>query len=182
MQAGLNGLAARTSGVMVIASGIDRETMSWKSALAVVLLLISVVSLAGCTGSSPASPPAPVPLVTTVPATLAPAITTAPVTTAATLAPATPAPGPSKTYTFDGTGDSTETFTTATDRTWVFRMSSPAKEIFVVTLKDRNGDTIDVLADASDVYAGTESVTLKAGTWYLDIAADAPWSVTVSTE
>ena len=182
MQAGLNGLAARTSGVMVIASGIDRETMSWKRALVVTLLLISVVSLAGCTGPSPASPPAPVPLVTTVPATPAPAITTAPVTTAATLAPATPAPGPSKTYTFDGTGDSTETFTTATDRTWVFRMSSPAKEIFVVTLKGRNGDTIDVLADASDVYAGTESVTLKAGTWYLDIAADAPWSVTVSTE
>jgi len=182
MQAGLNALAAHTSGVMVIASGIDRETMSWKSAVVVTLLLISIVSLAGCTGSSPASPPAPVPLVTTVPAPPAPAITAAPVTTTAALAPATPAPGPSKTYTFDGTGDSTETFTTTTDRTWVFRMSSPAKEIFQVTIKDRNGDTIDVLAEASDAWAGTESVTLKAGTYYLAIAADSSWSVTVSTE
>jgi hypothetical protein len=156
--------------------------MSWKRALVVTLLLISVVSLAGCTGSSPASPPAPVPLVTTVPATTAPVIPSAPVTTTATTAPATPAPGPSKTYTFDGTGDATETFTTTTDRTWVFRMSSPAKEIFQVTIKDRNGDTLDVLAEASDAWAGTESVTLKAGTYYLDIAADAPWSVTVSTE
>lgn len=167
---------------MVIASGNDREPMSWKRALVVTLLLISVVSLAGCTGPSPSATPAPVPLVTTVPATPAPVIPSAPVTTTATQAPATPAPGPSKTYTFEGTGDSAETFTTATDRTWVFRMSSPAKEIFVVTIKDVNGDTIDVLADASDVWAGTESVSLKAGTYYLDIAADAPWSVTVSTE
>ncbi|MDD1681000.1 MAG: hypothetical protein LUQ35_05270 [Methanoregula sp.] len=156
--------------------------MSWKRALVVTLLLISAAGLAGCTGPSPAVTPAPVPVVTTVPATPAPAITSAPVTTAAALTPATPAPALSKTYTFEGSGDATETFTTATDRTWVFRMSSPAKEIFVVTIKDRNGDTIDVLADASDVYAGTESVTLKAGTYYLAIAADAPWSVTVSTE
>jgi hypothetical protein len=169
---------------MVIASDNNRETMSWKNALGVILLLISAVSLAGCTGSSPApaATPTPVPVVTTVPATPAPAITTAPVTTTAALTQATPAPGPAQTYTFEGSGDSTEKFTTATDRTWVFRMSSPAKEIFQVTIKDRNGDTIDVLAEASDVYAGTESVTLKAGTYYLDIAADSSWSVTMSTE
>jgi hypothetical protein len=61
-------------------------------------------------------------------------------------------------------------------------MSSPAKEIFQVTIKDRNSDTIDVLADASDVYAGTESMTLKAGTYYLEVFADSSWSVTMSTE
>jgi ABC-type glycerol-3-phosphate transport system substrate-binding protein len=155
-----------------------------KCAVIVTILLISAVSLAGCTGSSPATAatPAPVPVVTTVPATPAPAITTAPVAATAALTQATPGRGPSQTFTFEGSGDSTEKFTTATDRTWVFRMSSPAKEIFQVTIKDKNGDNVDVLAEASDVYAGTESVTLKAGTYYLEVFADSSWSITMSTE
>jgi hypothetical protein len=159
--------------------------MSWKCALVVTILLISVTCMAGCTGpSAPPVTPAPVPPVTTVPATPAHATTTVPVMTGAAVVTKTPAPAHSspQEYTFDGTGDSTETFTTTSDRTWVFRMSSPAKEIFLVTIKDRNGDAIDVLADASDVYAGTESVSLKAGTYYLDIAADAPWTITVSAQ
>lgn len=152
-----------------------------------MIFLVSVTCMAGCTGSPPApgAAPAPVTVATTVPAAPAPAETTTPVVTTAAWTTVQDTPGTqrySQTYTFDGTGDSTETFTTTSDRTWVFRMSSPAKEIFVVTIKDRNGDAIDVLADASDVYAGTESVTLKAGTYYLDIAADAPWAITVSTE
>jgi hypothetical protein len=153
--------------------------MSWNPVV-VTLLLISAAGLAGCTGS-PAAPPAPVPAATTMTEPPAP-VTTAPAATTVALTPAPPVPGPAKTYTFDGTGDSTETFTTTTDRTWVFRMSSPAKEIFQVTLRDRNGDTLDVLADASDPWAGTESVTLKAGTYYLAVTADSSWSVTVSTE
>jgi hypothetical protein len=158
--------------------------MSWKCAVIVTLLLVSAMCMAGCTGPSPApaATPAPVPLVTTVPATPAPAITTAPVTTTAALVTKTPAPGPSQTFTFEGSGDTTEKFTTATDRTWVFRMSSPAKDIFQVSIMDRNGDIVDVLAEASDVYAGTESVTLKAGTYYLEVFADSSWSVTMSTE
>jgi hypothetical protein len=167
----------------VITSDDNCGAMSSKCAVIVTFLLVSVMCMAGCTGSSPApaATPAPVPVVTTVPATPAPAITTAPVTTTAALTQATPAPGPSQTFTFEGSGDSTEKFTTATDRTWVFRMSSPAKEIFQVTIMDRNGDIVDVLAEASDVYAGTESVTLKAGTYYLEVFADSSWSVTMST-
>jgi hypothetical protein len=59
--------------------------------------------------------------------------------------------------------------------------SVPAKEIFLVEIVDDHGDDIDVLADASDVYAGTESGWLNAGTYYLDVAADSPWTVTMST-
>jgi hypothetical protein len=73
------------------------------------------------------------------------------------------------------------TFEISRDRTWVFRMSSSAKEIFLVEIVDDHGDDIDVLADASDVYAGTESGWLNAGTYYLDVAADSPWTVTMST-
>jgi hypothetical protein len=171
---------------MVITSENNRGTMEWKRAVVVTILFISAVSMAGCTGTSPAPvvTPGPVP----VPATAV--STAAPVTTAAVVAPATTRPTletpvtgnpSSKTYSFEGTGDDTRQFTTPDDRTWVFRMSSPAKEIFLVKLMDSHGDDIDVLADASDVYAGTESVSLKAGTWYLDVSADSPWTITMST-
>ncbi len=160
--------------------------MSLRSAVIVTILLIGVTCMAGCTGPSPApaAPPAPVTAVTTVPAPPAPATTAAPVPTTAAGTATTPGPAhpSSPAYTFEGSGDDTVTFTTASERTWVFRMSSPAQEIFLVTIKDVNGDDIDVLADASDVYAGTESVSLEAGTYYLDVAADAPWTITVSTE
>jgi hypothetical protein len=160
--------------------------MEWKPVVVAMILLFCAAGMAGCTNSSPAPvvTPGPVPVPTTVTSTAGPVTTTAPAATATTLpTPGTPAPGnPSpKTYTFEGTGDDTRQFTTTDDRTWVFRMSSPAQEIFLVTLMDRNGDAIDVLADASDVYAGTESVSLKAGTYYLDVSADSPWTITVST-
>jgi hypothetical protein len=156
-----------------------------KCAVVVTILLISLVSMAGCTGSSPAAvaTPAPSSVAATVMSTPVPAGTAAPVVTSAAWTPETPATGHpySKTYTFEGTGDYTQSFTTTDDRTWVFRMASPAKEIFLVTIKDDRGDDIDVLADASDVYAGTESVWLNAGTYYLDVAADSPWTITMST-
>lgn len=159
--------------------------MAGNYAVMVTVLLISAMSMAGCTGSLPAPvvTTAPVPVTTMRISTPAPVTTAAPVTATPVGTTETPAPGhPSlKTYTFGGTGDSTQSFTTTDDRTWVFRMSSPAKEIFLVTIRDDRGDDIDVLADASDVYAGTESVWLKAGTWYLDVAADSPWTITLST-
>ena len=160
--------------------------MAWKYAVTITVLLIGVMGMAGCTGSPPAPvvTPAPVPVTTMVISTPAPVTTTAaPVTTTLVWTTEIPATGHpySKTYTFEGTGDYTQEFTTDSSRTWVFRMSSPAKEIFLVTIRDDHGDDIDVLADASDVYAGTESVWLNAGTYYLDVVADSPWTITMST-
>lgn len=164
--------------------------MSLKYAVVVLILLIGVMGIAGCTGTSPApavsSPPPSVAV--PVASTPAPAGTpgvVAPPSPTAVAWTTVPAPVPdhpsSKTYTFEGTGDYTQEFTTDSSRTWVFRMSSPAKEIFLVKIMDDHGDDIDVLADASDVYAGTESVWLNAGTYYLDVAADSPWTITMST-
>jgi hypothetical protein len=171
---------------IVITSDNDRGSMEWKCAVVVTILLISTMSLAGCTGSPPApvATPVPVPVATSVPDT------TAPVTTAAPVAPTTtwptletPATGHpySKTYTFEGTGDYIETFTTTSDGTWVFRMNYPGKEVFIVTVKDNSGDTIEVLANEAGSFTGTKSVQLMAGTYYLDVAAAAPWTITMST-
>jgi hypothetical protein len=158
--------------------------MEWKCVV-VIILLISVMSMAGCTGSPPApvTTPAPLPVATTVASTLAPAGTTAPVVTSVAWTTETPATGhaSSKTYSFEGSGDYIHTFTTTTDGTWVCRMNYPGDEVFIVTIKDDRGDTIVVLANEGGSFTGTKSVRLDAGTYYLDVAAAAPWTITLST-
>jgi hypothetical protein len=160
--------------------------MEWKCAVVVTFLLITVMSMAGCTGSPPApvATPAPVSVTVTVPGTPAPAgttVTVSPATARTTLPAAVPDHPYSKMYTFEATGDYVHTFTTTNDGTWVFRMTYPGKEDFVVRLQDNHYDNIDVLANAWGSYTGTKSMWLKAGTYYLDVSAGSPWTITMST-
>jgi hypothetical protein len=160
-------------------------------AVVLMVLIISILSFSGCTSSSPAAvaTPAPVPVATTVAGTPAPAGTAATVALPSPAAAAwttVPAPVPdhpsSKTYTFEGTGDYTQEFTTDSSGTWVFRMNCPdAEEIFRVTIKDKNFDDVEVLADEGGAYSGPKSVQLVAGKYYLDVASDSPWTITMST-
>lgn len=161
--------------------------MSIRNAILISVLLACLLLLAGCSGTNPASPAAttapektPAPAETAVPGT--------PAVPAATSAPAATAPQYeghpyTKTYTFTGTGDYTQEFTTDSARAWVFRMSCPgAQEIFMADVMDRNGDTVAELADAgAGAYEGSATVQLPAGLYYLDVAADSPWTVTMST-
>jgi hypothetical protein len=108
----------------------------------------------------------------------APATTAAPVVTYVPWTTETPAAGHpySKTYSFHGTGDYEDfTFTTDTDATWVFRMD-PGPGAFHVILYDVRGNEIAVLPPT-----GTISIRLAAGDYYFDIAADAPWYITMTT-
>ena len=150
--------------------------MSLKHVIVVTILLISAVSMAGCTGSPSA------PVATTVPETPVPVITASPVLPAVTWPTLeTPATGHpySKTYSFHGSGTYEDfTFTTDSDATWVFRMD-PGNGYFLVILKDAQGKQIEVLADGPPT--GTRSVWLKAGDYSFDITADSPWYITMST-
>jgi hypothetical protein len=164
--------------VIVITSDTEGGIMKGKCTVVLIIILISAMSMAGCVGSPSA------PMTTPVPATPAPVTTAAPViipTTWPTLE--TPANGhpSSKTYSFEGTGDDTQIFTTTSDGTWVFRMNYPGDEVFIVTIKDESGDDIEVLANEGGSYTGTKSMQLDAGTYYLDVAAAAPWTITMST-
>ena len=165
---------------IVITSENNRGTMSLNYAVVITILLVSVVSLAGCTGS-PVTTPAPGSMTINSPA---PAGTAAPVGTSAAWTTETPATGHpfSKTYTFDGTGDYDKfTFTTDSDRTWVFRMTYPHEGVFIVIVKNDRGEDIAVLAREGESSTGPKSIWLKAGNYYFDIAADAPWTITMST-
>lgn len=157
--------------------------MSSNFAVVITILLISVVSLAGCTGSM-VTTPAPGSMTSPVISTPAPAGTAAPVRTSAAWTPETPATGhpSSKTYTFEGTGDyDMFTFATDSDRTWVFRMTYPHEGVFIVILKNDRGEDIAVLSREGESGTGPKSVWMKAGNYYFDIAADAPWAITMST-
>jgi hypothetical protein len=163
-----------------IASDNDWGTMEWKFIIVLTILLISSVSMAGCTGPSPApvAAPAPVPASTTVP-TPASVSWAAPTTTWPTLE--TPATGHpySKTYSFHGSGTYEDfTFTTTSDATWAFQMD-PGPGYFLVILKDAQGKQLEVLADGAA--AGTKSAWLKAGDYAFDITAESPWDITMST-
>jgi hypothetical protein len=156
--------------------------MKGKYIIVLTVLLISALSMAGCTGTSPAPVGTPVPPVTaatTVPGTPGSVSWAATPTTWPT--PETPATGHpySKTYSFHGSGTYEDfTFTTASDATWAFRMD-PGTGYFLVILKDARGKQIQVLADGPA--AGTRSVWLKAGDYAFDITADSPWYITMTT-
>jgi len=168
--------------------------MSLRNAILLSVLLACMLLLAGCMGTQPASPVTPAaPAETPASAPVQPthmetaAMTTPAVTAAssASLVTETPYEGHpySKTYTFTGTGDYTQEFTTDSSRAWVFRMSCPgAQEIFTADVMDENGDTVADLANAGGgAYTGSATVQLPAGKYYLEVAADSPWTITMST-
>jgi hypothetical protein len=164
---------------IVIASDNNRETMSLKYTVIIMVLLIGVLSLAGCTGSSSApvatSTPLPAATVHNTPVPSAAPVMSAQWTTE------TPYAGHPylKTYSFHGSGDYEDfTFSTDNDATWAFRMD-PGQGYFLVSLKDAQNNEIKVLADGPG--ASTNSVWLRAGNYHFDIAADSPWYITMST-
>jgi len=153
-------------------------------AVAGTVLIISALVMTGCTGPSPqpVATLSPVPVATTV--TLNLEGTVAPVTTTAAWTVETPKTGRpySKLYTFTATGDYDEhTFTTDSDRTWVFRLTYPEEGDFIVVIKDNHGDVREVLASAGESSTGQKSVWLEAGTYALDVQAEAPWTITMFT-
>ncbi len=157
--------------------------MSVRYAVILLILLIGMFGTAGCTGSPPAPLATPTPSSVTFPAagTPAPSGTVLPVVTYRTWTPETAAPGHpySKTYSFHGSGDYEDfTFSTENDAAWNFRMD-PGAGYFLVSLKDAGNNEITVLADGPG--SVTRSVTLKAGNYHFDIAADSPWYITMTT-
>jgi hypothetical protein len=158
--------------------------MEWKYTVMVMVLLTCVVGMTGCTGPSPAPVATPTLSSVAFPGTTAPAPvqTAAPVVSAAWTTETPYAGHPyTKTFSFHGSGDYEDfAFSTDSDATWNFRMD-PGKGYFLVSLKDARNNEITVLADGTNAGSSQKSVTLKAGNYHFDIAADSPWYITMST-
>lgn len=163
--------------------------MSVRNALLLFLLLACMIVLAGCSGSQPArGAAAPVPAGTNAPApagtAAAPAVSAPPAPSAAPVVTGTQAApkAAGKTYSFEGDNDATGVFTTDSSRSWVFAMSCPgAQEIFMANVMDKNHDNVAELAnEGAGSFTGSKTVQLPAGKYYLEVAADSPWTITVS--
>ncbi len=159
--------------------------MEWKYPGTVMVLLIILICMAGCTGpsSAPVSTPAPVPAVPVPapPALAGTAATVAPVYSWTTETPYAGHPY-TKTYSFHGTGDYEDfSFSTEKDATWVFTLTYPKEGVFMVVLKDARGGELQVLANEGGAGTNRKTVSLKAGDYFFDIKADAPWYITMST-
>jgi hypothetical protein len=175
--------------------------MILKHGVVLTILLICTLGMAGCTGSpqAPVTTPAPLPVATAMPGTPAPAGSGIPVVSygegtpeiavpvvtygAGTAETAAADSLPSKTLSFHGMADYEDlTFTTDSDATWVFDMTYPKEGIFTVFLKNERGVLVETLADdAGSGSSHRKSLFLKAGNYYFDVSADAPWYITLST-
>lgn len=159
--------------------------MEWIIPVGILVLLIGLVCMGGCTApaSAPLAAPAPAPVVS-VPGSPLPTGTAAPVTRVYSWTTETPYTGHpySKTYSFHGTGDYEEfTFSTENDATWIFTLTYPKEGVFTVVLKNARGETHQVLANEGGAGTSRKTVSLKAGDYSFDIQADAPWYITMST-
>ena len=172
--------------------------MPVKHILLAILLLGCLLLAAGCQETKPALPaPSPpglptpetppaapeVPAAPTVPGAVAAAVASPPASYTPFVTE-TPYQGHpyAKTYTFSGTGDYTQAFSTDSSRPWLFSSSCPgAQEIFAVTVTDENGDPVAFLANEAGPYTGSKTLQLPAGQYYLDVSSDAPWTVTMSS-
>ena len=174
--------------------------MSLHHVVVLTALLISAMSLAGCTGPLPqavatpapltvATPapltvatPAPLPVVTAMPAPPAPAETAARYVTYAAGTAVVQVDHPSQTLSFNGAADYDQlTFTTERDASWLCDLTYPKTGVFTVTLKNDRGETIDVLANEAGSGTRQKTIRLAAGNYYFDIRADAPWYIIMRT-
>ena len=88
---------------------------------------------------------------------------------------------PSKSITFQGSGDDVQSFTATGDGMRIFSMSYSGDGNFAIWLKDSQGNDINLLANEIGSYNGKKSERLGPGTYYLDVTASGPWTITLAS-
>jgi hypothetical protein len=89
--------------------------------------------------------------------------------------------GGSQTTQLSGTGDDVQSFTTTGDGMRIFSMSYDGEDYFSVWLEDAYGNRLDLLVSNIGSYSGKTLETLGPGTYYLDVKASGPWTVTITS-
>jgi hypothetical protein len=87
----------------------------------------------------------------------------------------------SKSITLSGTGDDVREFTLYGDGMRIFVMSYSGNHNFAIWVKDAQGDKIDLIANEIGSYSGKKSERMGPGTYYLDVTASGPWTVTITS-
>jgi hypothetical protein len=77
--------------------------------------------------------------------------------------------------------DDVQSFTTAESGIRLFTISSSGNGKFTVWLKDSQGKKIDLLVDTTGPFDGKRSQALGPGTYFVDVTASGPWTISVTT-
>ena len=83
--------------------------------------------------------------------------------------------------TLSGNGDDVQSFTATGSGLRIFTMRHTGSSNFAIILKDGNGKYLALLVNEIGSYSGKKSETLTSGKYYLDITADGPWSVDITS-
>jgi hypothetical protein len=83
---------------------------------------------------------------------------------------------------FSGYGNDIQSFnSTGTGRKF-FTMIHDGKSNFAIVLKDENERYISLLVNEIGSYAGKKSANLTIGKYYLDVTADGPWTIDITSD
>jgi len=88
----------------------------------------------------------------------------------------------SKSFTMKGFGNDVQKFILSGDGMRIFYTSQSGNGNFGVWLKDNLGNKIDLLAYDIGSYSVKKSVLMGSGTYYLDVTASGPWSITIHSK
>ncbi|WP_292370112.1 hypothetical protein [Methanoregula sp. UBA64] len=89
--------------------------------------------------------------------------------------------GGSKVTSFKGYGDDVQSFTATGDGMRIFSMSYSGESNFIIWLEDSQGNKLDLLVNEIGSYNGKTSERMGPGTYYLDVSASGPWTVTLTS-
>lgn len=78
-------------------------------------------------------------------------------------------------------GDDMQSFTAGDRGTRLFTISYSGNGKFTAWLKDNLGKNIDLLVDTTGVYDGKKTRDLGPGTYFIDVTASGPWTISVTT-
>ena len=79
-----------------------------------------------------------------------------------------------------GSGDNVTEFDTPQSGTYIFTSTYSGQGNFVVWVKDSNGYTVGLAANTIDPSTGTKMLHLDTDTYYSEVTANGPWTITIT--
>jgi hypothetical protein len=89
---------------------------------------------------------------------------------------------PSKTpIHISGSASDLKKFDTYISGAYIFTSTYSGEGNFIVRIKDSTGSSVDLAANAIGSYHGSKMVKLYADTYYVEVTANGPWSIDISS-
>lgn len=100
----------------------------------------------------------------------------------ATASPTTSSSGStSKSLSFSGTGDDIRSFSVSGGGGFIVSGTNAGRSNFIVHITDHSGDVEEFVFNEIGPYSGKKIIHLDQGSYYLDVKAEGPWTITLTS-